>query len=46
MQGFAGFRISKSFQGLKQKIKEWNSEVFGKVDVSRDAHSLKVAEWD
>lgn len=46
VHGFVGFRISKRLQALKRNIKEWNINVFGKIDVSRDALSQKVKDWD
>lgn len=36
-QEFAGLKLSKKLQMLKEKIKEWNREVFGKLDSNRNS---------
>lgn len=49
-QVFAGFRIVKKLQVLvlKSKIKEWNKDVFGRLEVDRDSalRILMSGTWE
>lgn len=36
----------KKLQYLKVKIKEWNKEVFGRIEASRFSISKELEEWD
>ncbi|KAJ9690749.1 hypothetical protein PVL29_013085 [Vitis rotundifolia] len=40
------FIITKKLKALKIKLKEWNSEVFGKVGVNKRLALDKVSYWD
>lgn len=45
-QGFAGFILVKKLQQLKGKIKDWNRDVFGQVESSRNSSSNELKGWD
>lgn len=45
-QGFVGFRIVKKMQFLKDQIKKWNRNVFGRLEVDKELVSKKLEEWD
>lgn len=46
VHGFTGFRIVKKLQILKNNIKEWNQEVFDRIEVRRESVMMKLEEWD
>ncbi|RVW49272.1 hypothetical protein CK203_073203 [Vitis vinifera] len=44
--GSYSFILTKKLKALKIKLKEWNSEVFGKVGVNKRLALDKVSYWD
>ena len=44
--GTKSFILSEKIKALKFKIKTWNREVFGKVEVSKKVALARVALWD
>ena len=44
--GLKSFILLEKVKALKAKIKIWNKEVFGKVEVNKKAALVKVAYWD
>lgn len=43
---FTRFRISKKFQGLKEKIQVWDNEFLVNIDTCRDLLSKEVSSLD
>ena len=46
MRGRASFRLASKLKELKQKIKVWNKEVFGRLEVSKNSVLQQVEYWD
>ena len=44
--GSYSFILTEKLKALKIKLKEWNSEVFGKVGVNKRLALDKVSYWD
>ncbi|RVW46561.1 LINE-1 reverse transcriptase-like [Vitis vinifera] len=46
VSGKASFRLASKLKVLKQKIKEWNREVFGRLEVNKNLALQQVEFWD
>ena len=46
VRGRASFRLASKLKELKQKIKVWNKEVFGRLEVSKNSALQQVEYWD
>ncbi|RVX16394.1 LINE-1 reverse transcriptase-like [Vitis vinifera] len=46
VRGKASFRLASKLKVLKQKIKEWNREVFGRLEVNKSLALQQVEFWD
>ncbi|RVX07561.1 Transposon TX1 uncharacterized 149 kDa protein [Vitis vinifera] len=46
VRGRASFRLASKLKELKQKIKVWNKEVFGRLEVSKNSVLQQVEYWD
>ncbi|KAJ9673635.1 hypothetical protein PVL29_023281 [Vitis rotundifolia] len=46
VSGRASFRLAFKLKALKQKIKVWNKEVFGRVEVNKSSALQQVEFWD
>ncbi|RVW84239.1 Transposon TX1 uncharacterized 149 kDa protein [Vitis vinifera] len=45
-RGRASFRVASKLKFLKDKIKSWNREVFGRVEVNKNLALQQVEFWD
>ncbi|RVW93099.1 Trafficking protein particle complex II-specific subunit 130-like [Vitis vinifera] len=45
-EGKASFRLASKLKVMKQKIKEWNREVFGRLEVNKNLALQQVEFWD
>ncbi|RVW18300.1 Transposon TX1 uncharacterized 149 kDa protein [Vitis vinifera] len=45
-RGRASFRVASKLKFLKDKIKSWNREVFGRVEVNKNPALQQVEFWD
>ncbi|RVW15177.1 LINE-1 reverse transcriptase-like [Vitis vinifera] len=45
-RGRASFRVASKLKFLKDKIKSWNMEVFGRVEVNKNLALQQVEFWD
>ncbi|XXG47158.1 hypothetical protein AAC387_Pa02g1843 [Persea americana] len=46
VEGYTGYRVCKKLRVLKENIKRWNREVFGRVNESRDIFASLVEDLD
>ena len=46
MSGRANFRLATKLKVLKQKIKDWNRDVFGRLEVNKNSALQQVEFWD
>ena len=46
MSGKASFRLASKLKVLKQKIKDWNRDVFGRLEVNKNLALQQVEFWD
>ncbi|RVW24909.1 hypothetical protein CK203_079460 [Vitis vinifera] len=46
VRGRASFRLASKLKELKQKIKVWNREVFGRLEVNKNSALQQVEYWD
>ena len=46
VRGRASFRLATKMKELKQKIKVWNREVFGRLEVNKNSALQQVEYWD
>ena len=46
VRGRASFRLATKMKELKQKIKVWNREVFGRLEVNKISTLQQVEYWD
>ncbi|KAJ9707979.1 hypothetical protein PVL29_000172 [Vitis rotundifolia] len=46
VNGRASFRLATKMQRVKQKIKVWNKEVFGRLEVNKNSALQQVEFWD
>ncbi|RVW46326.1 LINE-1 reverse transcriptase-like [Vitis vinifera] len=46
VRGKASFRLASKLKVMKQKIKEWNREVFGRLEVNKNLALQQVEFWD
>ena len=46
MSGRANFRLATKLKVLKQKIKYWNGDVFGRLEVNKNSALQQVEFWD
>ena len=45
-RGRASFKLNAKLKELKQKLKVWNREVFGRLECNKDAALQLVKHWD
>lgn len=49
-QRFAGFEVvkkkKKKLQFLKGRLKDWNCDVFGKIEINQNAVLEQIERWD
>ena len=45
-RGRASFKLNAKLKELKQKLKVWNREVFGRLECNKDAALQLVEHWD
>ena len=46
VRGSASFRLAVKMKGIKQNLKVWNREVFGKLDYNKSSALQQVDFWD
>ena len=46
VRGRGSFRLASKLKELKQKIKVWNREVFGRLEVNKNSALQQVEYWD
>ena len=46
MRGRASFRLATKLKVMKQKIKGWNRDVFGRLEVNKNSALQQVEFWD
>ncbi|RVW70583.1 putative ribonuclease H protein [Vitis vinifera] len=46
VRGTASFRLASKLKELKKKIKVWNREVFGRLEVNKNLALHQVEHWD
>ena len=46
VRGRASFRLATKMKELKQKIKVWNREVFGRLEANKNSALQQVEFWD
>ncbi|RVW76692.1 Transposon TX1 uncharacterized 149 kDa protein [Vitis vinifera] len=46
VSGKASFRLASKLKVLKQKIKDWNRDVFGRLEVNKNLALQQVEFWD
>ena len=45
-KGRASFRLAAKLKELKQKIKSWNRDVFGRLECNKNSALQQVEFWD
>ncbi|RVW27722.1 Transposon TX1 uncharacterized 149 kDa protein [Vitis vinifera] len=45
-RGRASFRLATKMKVMKEKIKEWNRDVFGRLEANKNSALQQVAFWD
>ncbi|KAJ9671525.1 hypothetical protein PVL29_025297 [Vitis rotundifolia] len=45
-RGRANFRLASKLKAMKEKIKAWNREVFGRLEVNKSSALQQVESWD
>ncbi|RVX23153.1 hypothetical protein CK203_000909 [Vitis vinifera] len=46
VRGMVSFKLATKMKELKQKIKVWNREVFGRLEVNKNSALQQVEYWD
>ena len=46
VRGNASFRLATKLKELKQRIKDWNRDVFGRLEVNKKSALQQVEFWD
>ena len=46
VRGNASFRLATKLKELKQRIKVWNRDVFGRLEVNRNSALQQAELWD
>ena len=46
VKGSASFRLDAKMKEIKQKLKVWNREVFGRLDCNKSSTPQQVDFWD
>ena len=46
VRGSASFRLAVKMKGIKQNLKVWNREVFGRLDCNKSSALQQVDFWD
>ena len=46
VRGSASFRLTTKMKEMKRKIKDWNRDVFGRLEVNKNSALQQVEYWD
>ena len=46
MRGSVNFRLTTKMKEMKRKIKYWNRDVFGRLEVNKNSALQQVEYWD